>query len=152
MLQYIFKFLCILLTSYFACIFARVVYLNSHWMVMTRKWCQVHGTLSMVFFFLHYISMIQILWFWRMTHWQIPRFNDDIEWMTGKRPNLYWQVTWRVISPLMLLVVFLAYIVVQASTWPTYPAWNPGYVSSFDEVSLMSPGRKGMCQESVLNQ
>ncbi|KAG5856712.1 inactive sodium-dependent neutral amino acid transporter B(0)AT3 [Anguilla rostrata] len=58
----------------------------------------------------------------------IGRFNDDIEWMTGKRPNLYWQVTWRVISPLMLLVVFLAYIVVQASTWPTYPAWNPGYV------------------------
>ncbi|XP_041963926.1 sodium-dependent neutral amino acid transporter B(0)AT3-like [Alosa alosa] len=58
----------------------------------------------------------------------INRFNDDIEWMTGRRPNLYWQVTWRVISPLMLLVVFLAYIVVEAGEKPTYSAWNPDYV------------------------
>ncbi|KAJ8354409.1 hypothetical protein SKAU_G00219760 [Synaphobranchus kaupii] len=57
----------------------------------------------------------------------IDRFNDDIEWMTGKRPNLFWQVTWRFISPLMLLVVFLAYIVVQANTTPTYTAWDPAY-------------------------
>ncbi|KAG9345131.1 hypothetical protein JZ751_009674 [Albula glossodonta] len=48
--------------------------------------------------------------------------------MTGRRPNLYWQATWRVISPLMLLVVFLAYIAVQAGQRPTYPAWNPDYV------------------------
>lgn len=56
------------------------------------------------------------------------RFSDDIEWMTGRRPNLYWQATWRVISPLMLLVVFLAYVVVQAQENPTYEAWNPSYV------------------------
>uniref|UniRef100_A0AAR2LRK9 Transporter n=1 Tax=Pygocentrus nattereri TaxID=42514 RepID=A0AAR2LRK9_PYGNA len=56
------------------------------------------------------------------------RFSDDVEWMTGRRPNLYWQVTWRVISPLMLLVVFLAYVVVQAQEKPTYEAWNPDYV------------------------
>uniref|UniRef100_A0AAY5EKM3 Transporter n=1 Tax=Electrophorus electricus TaxID=8005 RepID=A0AAY5EKM3_ELEEL len=57
------------------------------------------------------------------------RFSDDIEWMTGHRPNLYWQATWRVISPLMLLVVFLAYVVVQAQDKPTYEAWNPQYVN-----------------------
>ena len=56
------------------------------------------------------------------------RFSDDVEWMTGRRPNLYWQATWRVISPLMLLVVFLAYVVVQAQEKPTYEAWNPAYV------------------------
>ncbi|KAI1886195.1 hypothetical protein AGOR_G00211490 [Albula goreensis] len=58
----------------------------------------------------------------------VNRFSEDIKWMTGRRPNLYWQATWRVISPLMLLVVFLAYIVVQAGQRPTYPAWNPNYV------------------------
>ncbi|KAG7469720.1 hypothetical protein MATL_G00131810 [Megalops atlanticus] len=58
----------------------------------------------------------------------IGRFSDDIEWMTGRRPNIYWQATWRVISPVLLLVVFLAYIVVQAKERPTYPAWNPDYV------------------------
>ena len=61
----------------------------------------------------------------------VARFNDDIEWMTGRRPNLYWQVTWRVISPLMLLVVFLAYIVVEAGEKPSYSAWNPDYVGHF---------------------
>ncbi|KAM3614300.1 uncharacterized protein V6R79_012421 [Siganus canaliculatus] len=58
----------------------------------------------------------------------INRFSDDIEWMTGRRPNLYWQATWRVISPLMLLVVFVAYVVVEAEQQPTYNSWNPDYV------------------------
>ncbi|XP_059911232.1 sodium-dependent neutral amino acid transporter B(0)AT3-like [Gadus macrocephalus] len=58
----------------------------------------------------------------------IKRFSDDIEWMTGRRPNLYWQVTWRLLSPLMLLMVFLAYIVIEAETTPTYNAWNPDFV------------------------
>lgn len=58
----------------------------------------------------------------------VLRFSEDIEWMTGRRPNIFWQATWRVISPLMLLVVFLAYVVVQAETQPTYDAWNPDYV------------------------
>ena len=58
----------------------------------------------------------------------VRRFSDDIEWMTGRRPNMYWQATWRVISPLMLLLVFLAYVVIQAGTQPTYAAWNPHYV------------------------
>lgn len=64
------------------------------------------------------------------------RFSDDIEWMTGRRPNLYWQATWRVISPLMLLVVLLAYVVVQAQENPTYDAWNPDYVRTLNAVSL----------------
>ncbi|XP_056300561.1 sodium-dependent neutral amino acid transporter B(0)AT3-like isoform X1 [Pseudoliparis swirei] len=58
----------------------------------------------------------------------INRFNDDIEWMTGRRPNIYWQATWRFISPLMLLVVFVAYVVVEAEKRPTYNTWNPEYV------------------------
>ncbi|KAM3873378.1 sodium-dependent neutral amino acid transporter B(0)AT3-like [Diretmus argenteus] len=58
----------------------------------------------------------------------IKRFNDDIEWMSGHRPNMYWQVTWRFISPFMLLVVFLAYVVIEAEKQPTYNAWNPDYV------------------------
>uniref|UniRef100_UPI003AAF027F sodium-dependent neutral amino acid transporter B(0)AT3-like n=1 Tax=Centroberyx gerrardi TaxID=166262 RepID=UPI003AAF027F len=58
----------------------------------------------------------------------INRFNDDIEWMTGRRPSIYWQATWRFISPFMLLVVFLAYVVIEAENRPTYNAWNPDYV------------------------
>lgn len=57
------------------------------------------------------------------------RFCKDIEFMTGRRPNLFWRVCWMFISPVMLLVVFIAYIIVQVQTTPTYPAWNPDYVS-----------------------
>lgn len=56
------------------------------------------------------------------------RFCDDIAWMTGRRPGLYWQVTWKVVSPLLLLTIFVAYISLLASTPPSYKAWNPQYV------------------------
>jgi hypothetical protein len=59
----------------------------------------------------------------------LGRFSDDILFMTGKRPNIFWRVCWRFISPLYLLVVFLAYVVIQAQQHPQYPAWNPDYVS-----------------------
>uniref|UniRef100_A0A4W5PX56 Transporter n=1 Tax=Hucho hucho TaxID=62062 RepID=A0A4W5PX56_9TELE len=60
----------------------------------------------------------------------IGRFSDDLEFMTGRRPNIFWKVCWLVISPLMLFVVLVAYVAVQAQTHPTYPAWNPDYVSA----------------------
>uniref|UniRef100_A0A3B4G6T4 Solute carrier family 6 member 18 n=1 Tax=Pundamilia nyererei TaxID=303518 RepID=A0A3B4G6T4_9CICH len=55
----------------------------------------------------------------------INRFNDDIEWMTGRRPNIYWQAMWRFISPFMLLVVFVAYVVIEAEKQPTYNVHFP---------------------------
>uniref|UniRef100_A0A669E6E1 Transporter n=1 Tax=Oreochromis niloticus TaxID=8128 RepID=A0A669E6E1_ORENI len=67
----------------------------------------------------------------------INRFNDDIEWMTGRRPNIYWQATWRFISPFMLLVVFVAYVVIEAEKQPTYNAWNPDYVSSLPLADVL---------------
>uniref|UniRef100_A0A3B5B1T6 Transporter n=1 Tax=Stegastes partitus TaxID=144197 RepID=A0A3B5B1T6_9TELE len=54
-------------------------------------------------------------------------FSDDIYYMTGRRPNIFWKACWMVISPVMLLVVFVAYVVVQAQKHPSYPAWNPDF-------------------------
>ncbi|XP_077086289.1 inactive sodium-dependent neutral amino acid transporter B(0)AT3 [Siphateles boraxobius] len=65
----------------------------------------------------------------------IKRFSDDIEFMTGRRPNLYWRVCWMGISPVMLLVVLVAYVVVQVQEHPTYPAWNPQY-EKFPETEV----------------
>lgn len=36
-----------------------------------------------------------------------------------------------VISPVLLVVVLVAYVIIQAQKHPTYPAWNPNYVSGF---------------------
>ncbi|XP_036433771.1 LOW QUALITY PROTEIN: inactive sodium-dependent neutral amino acid transporter B(0)AT3 [Colossoma macropomum] len=55
------------------------------------------------------------------------RFSDDIEYMTGRRPNWFWKICWMGISPIMLLVVLVAYIVIQGQVQPTYPTWNPDY-------------------------
>uniref|UniRef100_A0A8C7C4M8 Solute carrier family 6 member 18 n=1 Tax=Neovison vison TaxID=452646 RepID=A0A8C7C4M8_NEOVI len=58
----------------------------------------------------------------------MPRFSDDIACMTGRRPGLYWRVTWKVVSPLLLLTIFVAYIAVLAWTPLSYRAWDPQYV------------------------
>ncbi|ROK64944.1 Sodium-dependent neutral amino acid transporter B(0)AT1 [Anabarilius grahami] len=55
----------------------------------------------------------------------IDRFNDDIKFMIGHKPNFFWQATWRVISPLIVLVIFLFYLVTTVSKELTYIAWDP---------------------------
>ncbi|TRZ04445.1 hypothetical protein DNTS_028823 [Danionella cerebrum] len=55
----------------------------------------------------------------------INRFSDDIEVMTGRRPSAFWRVCWMGISPVMLLVVLVAYVIIQAQKDHTYQAWNP---------------------------
>ncbi|XP_064362813.1 sodium-dependent neutral amino acid transporter B(0)AT3-like isoform X2 [Dromaius novaehollandiae] len=59
--------------------------------------------------------------------YNIKRFSKDVKWMTGRQPNLYWQITWRFISPLLLLIVFVAFVAIQIQKPPSYAAWNPKY-------------------------
>uniref|UniRef100_A0A8C4GVK1 Transporter n=1 Tax=Dicentrarchus labrax TaxID=13489 RepID=A0A8C4GVK1_DICLA len=58
----------------------------------------------------------------------MKNFSEDIYFMTGSRPNIYWKACWMVISPIMLLAVLIAYVGLQAQKHPTYPTWNPDYV------------------------
>lgn len=60
----------------------------------------------------------------------LKRFSKDVKWMTGRKPNLYWQITWRFISPLLLLIVFVAFVTLQIQKPASYAAWNPKYVCS----------------------
>ncbi|XP_072226214.1 sodium-dependent neutral amino acid transporter B(0)AT1-like [Leuresthes tenuis] len=55
----------------------------------------------------------------------IDRFNKDIEFMAGHRPSIFWQVTWRFISPLIVLVILVFYLVTQAQETLTYLVWDP---------------------------
>lgn len=58
----------------------------------------------------------------------LKRFSKDVKRMTGRKPNLYWQITWKFISPLLLLIVFVAFVTLQIQKPPSYAAWNPKYV------------------------
>ncbi|KAG7324697.1 hypothetical protein KOW79_012713 [Hemibagrus wyckioides] len=55
----------------------------------------------------------------------IDKFNKDIEFMIGHKPNIFWQATWRIISPLIVLVIFIFYLISTASRELTYITWNP---------------------------
>ncbi|KAL4629751.1 sodium-dependent neutral amino acid transporter B(0)AT1-like [Arapaima gigas] len=55
----------------------------------------------------------------------IERFNKDIEFMIGHKPNIFWQVTWRVVSPLIVLLIFLFYFVAKVSAELSYIVWDP---------------------------
>ncbi|XP_063276013.1 sodium-dependent neutral amino acid transporter B(0)AT1-like [Prinia subflava] len=57
----------------------------------------------------------------------IDRFNKDIEFMIGHKPNIFWQVTWRLISPLIMLVIFFFYFVVKVNQELLYSVWDPSY-------------------------
>uniref|UniRef100_A0A667X069 Transporter n=1 Tax=Myripristis murdjan TaxID=586833 RepID=A0A667X069_9TELE len=59
----------------------------------------------------------------------VDRFNEDIEFMIGHKPNLFWQVTWRVVSPLIMAVIFVFYFVTQISKNLTYLVWDQEAVS-----------------------
>ncbi|XP_018424354.1 PREDICTED: sodium-dependent neutral amino acid transporter B(0)AT1 [Nanorana parkeri] len=57
----------------------------------------------------------------------IDRFNKDVEFMIGHKPNIFWQVTWRVVSPLIMLAIFIFYFVIVVSQKLLYIVWDPDY-------------------------
>ncbi|TTZ70356.1 Sodium-dependent neutral amino acid transporter B(0)AT1 [Bagarius yarrelli] len=67
----------------------------------------------------------------------IDRFNKDIEFMIGHKPNIFWQATWRVISPLIVLVIFIFYLISTATRKLTYKAWIPNS-ENFPSLEVLS--------------
>uniref|UniRef100_A0A3P8YGV7 Transporter n=1 Tax=Esox lucius TaxID=8010 RepID=A0A3P8YGV7_ESOLU len=58
----------------------------------------------------------------------IDRFSEDIEFMIGCRPNIFWHITWRFISPLIIMAIFIFYLVTKVTEELTYLSWDPTYV------------------------
>ncbi|KAF3707643.1 Sodium-dependent neutral amino acid transporter B(0)AT1 [Channa argus] len=54
----------------------------------------------------------------------VDRFNKDIEFMIGHKPNIFWQMTWRVISPLIMIFILIFYFVTQITKSLTYLVWD----------------------------
>uniref|UniRef100_A0A8C2FMQ3 Transporter n=1 Tax=Cyprinus carpio TaxID=7962 RepID=A0A8C2FMQ3_CYPCA len=55
----------------------------------------------------------------------IDRFNEDLIFMIGHKPNIFWQATWRVISPLIMLAIFIFYFSTTVTKEIFYIAWDP---------------------------
>ncbi len=57
------------------------------------------------------------------------RFNDDIKFMIGHKPNFFWQASWRVISPLIMFLILVFYIITKVSEELLYKVWDPESVN-----------------------
>lgn len=51
------------------------------------------------------------------------KFTQDIYDMTGYRPGLFWQVTWRFLAPVIMTIILISSIVFMVLKNPTYQAW-----------------------------
>ncbi|CAN9503800.1 unnamed protein product [Ophioblennius macclurei] len=55
----------------------------------------------------------------------IDRFNEDIKFMVGRKPCIFWQISWRLTAPLSILIILVFYLVTQAQKELTYLVWDP---------------------------
>ncbi|KAK4287499.1 hypothetical protein Pmani_039431, partial [Petrolisthes manimaculis] len=54
----------------------------------------------------------------------LKRFASDVELMCGSRPSLYWLVCWKVVSPLLMIIILVAYVVKMVTEGSVYLAWD----------------------------
>ncbi|CAL1291877.1 unnamed protein product [Larinioides sclopetarius] len=54
----------------------------------------------------------------------LKRFSDDIELMTGQRPNCYWLFCWKYVAPAAMLTILTASFVQIATEGSSYEAWD----------------------------
>lgn len=59
------------------------------------------------------------------------RFEDDIEYMLGSRPGLYWKITWRYVSPVLVFGILVASLINMGLKPIVYSAWHPEMASLF---------------------
>ncbi|KAI2655449.1 Sodium-dependent neutral amino acid transporter B(0)AT1 [Labeo rohita] len=52
-------------------------------------------------------------------------FNEDLIFMIGHKPNIFWQATWRFISPIIMLAIFVFYFSTTVTKEIFYIAWDP---------------------------
>lgn len=71
--------------------------------------------------------------------------------MVGTKPSIFWQITWRFISPLIVLVILIFYLVTQAQKKLTYLVWDPESVRNKSLNSHMMLSRFGVSQQIKLN-
>lgn len=57
------------------------------------------------------------------------RFCEDLEFMIGHKPSIFWRVSWRFISPAIILVILVFYLVTQTQEELNYLVWDLNSVS-----------------------
>ncbi|XP_008330323.3 sodium-dependent neutral amino acid transporter B(0)AT1-like isoform X1 [Cynoglossus semilaevis] len=69
----------------------------------------------------------------------VDRLNADIKFMVGYKPSIFWQVMWRVVSPLIVFIILVFYLVTQAQSQLRYLVWDPNSEEFPSLVSSLYP-------------
>ncbi|XP_049817349.1 sodium-dependent neutral amino acid transporter B(0)AT3 isoform X2 [Aethina tumida] len=65
------------------------------------------------------------------------KFTKDIQEMTGVKPGLYWQISWRYLAPGIMVVILVSSIISMSINHPSYAAWS---AEKGDVVNTPYPG------------
>ncbi|XP_076005850.1 sodium-dependent neutral amino acid transporter B(0)AT3-like [Genypterus blacodes] len=90
---------------------------GNYWLELFNRYVGAAPLLLIAFF-----EVISVIWIYGLR-----RFSEDIYFMTGRKPNIFWKACWVLITPLMLIVVFLLFVFFESQESLSYPAWNPNY-------------------------
>lgn len=62
----------------------------------------------------------------------LHRFAEDVELMVGTRPNYYWLLMWKYISPLVIIIILSASIIKMLIQGVTYEVWDKETATKID--------------------
>ncbi|KPP62967.1 sodium- and chloride-dependent transporter XTRP3-like [Scleropages formosus] len=133
-------------TNGLVCLFCLVLGLGfttrsgNYWLTMFNDYGATFALLLIVL-----IEIISVCYIYGL-----EQFAKDIEDMIGHRPNWYWKIVWAIVSPLIIIMLFIFYIInyIMGGT-PTYQAWDkdlgqsvttpyPPYAQAFIILLLVS--------------
>uniref|UniRef100_A0A665TEG2 Transporter n=1 Tax=Echeneis naucrates TaxID=173247 RepID=A0A665TEG2_ECHNA len=63
---------------------------------------------------------------------------SDLKFLVGHRPSIFWQVSWRLITPSIIVVILVFYLVTQVQEKLTYLVWDPNSFPSLASVPYPS--------------
>ncbi|CAH1250880.1 SLC6A19 [Branchiostoma lanceolatum] len=89
-------------------------YSGSYWLDIFNDYSGTFPLLIIAFF--ENIAIVYV--------YGLNRLSDDLLYMTGSRPNIYWKVTWMFLTPVSMLVIFGATIYTEATRTITYKGWD----------------------------
>ncbi|XP_063905609.1 sodium-dependent neutral amino acid transporter B(0)AT3 isoform X2 [Zophobas morio] len=110
--QYITAFVCVV------CFFIGLIFTTGageYWLNMFDSFAATIGLVVVAL-----LEMISVIYIYGH-----EKFTKDIYEMTGVKPGIYWQVTWRFLAPIIMAVILVASIVAMVEKHPTYDAWSP---------------------------
>ncbi|KAJ8924104.1 hypothetical protein NQ315_006886 [Exocentrus adspersus] len=99
------------------CFFVGMIFTTGageYWLTMFDSFA---GTIGLVV--VAFMEMIAVIYVYGH-----EKFTKDIHDMTGVKPGLYWQITWKYLAPAIMVLILVSSVGSMLINHPTYNAWS----------------------------